>query len=390
MHLTVIDSVHGGTQRLSASSCAHAQKPALHIAAQPRRASDPHDEGRVRCGPATRRTAAAHRGHCDHPRTGQEIGKTSEPHNDVEHEMSSKAKPSEDFLALRILLTEDCNLSCVFCHNEGQLGLTRTSKLSAGNLRTLLNAGLMRHLRQVKFSGGEPTLHPELHDFVTISMDSGLDTVVISNGVRNHDLQAVAAAGARVCINVPSVDPAIYRKLTGGQFEQIVRTLSALADRGAEVAINSYAKPTPDIDHIRSLIALARTYGCTLKLLLPCQISSVEKQQKYRSDYADALTLLECSLDSETPYDSCWTSDQQRKIRIVQPWCPRACKAVAGYYKSLRLAADLTFIPCFGGSSLRVPVDLSSERSCGAALDRALSLTANGCGEISGLRILRR
>lgn len=304
--------------------------------------------------------------------------------------MSSKAKPSEEFLALRILLTEDCNLSCVFCHNEGQLGLTRSSKLTTGNLRTLLSAGLMRDLRQVKFSGGEPTLHPDLPDFVAISINCGLDTVVISNGVRKRELETAAVLGARICINVPSVDPEIYRKLTGGQFEQVTRTLFALAERGSEVAINSYAKPTPDIEHIRGLIALARRYGCTLKLLLPCQISSTAKQQKLKTDYADALTYLECSLDSETPYDSCWTSEHQRTIRIVQPWCPRACKAVAGYYKSLRLAADLSFIPCFGGSPLRVPVDLSSKQSCGAALDHALSLTANGCGEISGLRVLRR
>ncbi len=304
--------------------------------------------------------------------------------------MSSKANPSEDFLALRILLTENCNLSCVFCHNEGQLGLTRTSELGAGNFRILMRAGLMRNLRQVKFSGGEPTLHPDLPSLVTMSIEAGLDTVVISNGVKLRTLETVAGAGARICINVPSADPETYRKLTGGQFELVAKTLSSLTGIGTEIAINSYAKLTPDITHIRSLLGLARANDCTLKLLLPCQVSSVEKQQQSRAAYASALILLKCSLDGETPYDSCWTSDDQRKVRIVQPWCPRACKAVAGYYKSLRLAADLTFIPCFGGSPSRVPVDFSSEESCRADLDRALSLTANGCGELSRLQILRR
>lgn len=304
--------------------------------------------------------------------------------------MSSKAPPGENFFALRILLTEDCNLSCVFCHNEGQTGLTRTSGLSAASFRTLLRAGLTRSLRQVKFSGGEPTLHPDLPQLVAIALESGLDTVVISNGVRTRTLEALAAAGSRISINVPSADPDIYRKLTHGNFELVDRTLSTLAGIGADIAINSYSKLTPDISHIRGLLALAKAYECSLKLLLPCQTSSAEKQHKSRTAYAHALMSLNCSPDGDTPYDSRWISDHQQRVRIVQPWCPRACKAVAGHYKSLRLAADLTLMPCFGGSHLRIPIDLSSQDSCLEALDRALSLTATGCGETPGLRILRR
>ncbi|MGH8603742.1 MAG: radical SAM protein, partial [Gammaproteobacteria bacterium] len=156
--------------------------------------------------------------------------------------MSSSVTPGQHFLALRILLTETCNLACVFCHNEGQPGLTRTSRLTATNFRKVLCAGRTKSLRQIKFSGGEPTLHPDLLSLVTISVESGLDTVVISNGVKFDVLEAVAAAGARISINVPSADPDVYNKLTRGSFEAVIRTLRTLSKTDANVAINSYSR----------------------------------------------------------------------------------------------------------------------------------------------------
>ncbi|HKS45316.1 MAG TPA: radical SAM protein [Amycolatopsis sp.] len=304
--------------------------------------------------------------------------------------MSSKVKSGTDLLAIRILMTEECNLSCVFCHNEGQQGLTRVSDLDAAKLRTLLRAGSTRSLRQIKFSGGEPTLHPDLIDFVGFSVSSGYDTVIISNGVNRAELESGAALGARICINVPSVAPKVYRSLTGGDLEKVVETLESLRRIRAEVAINSYSPMVPNVEHIDRLLAFAKTYRCSLKLLLPCQVLTAEKQVRAHRDYRSALTSLNCSLKTETAYDSSWVTADSVRVRIVKPWCPETCRSVTRYYRSARLTPRLELRPCFGNSALGLPLDFSSTEACGASLDRALSLVSGSCGDDISIRVRHR
>lgn len=304
--------------------------------------------------------------------------------------MSSRATNGKQFLALRVLLTEDCNLACVFCHNEGQAGLAMRSALDVGTFRLLINAAVGRNLRQIKFSGGEPTLHPDLTDLVRISTDLGLDTAVISNGLDLETLRKQTLLGARTCLNIPSANPDTYHGLTGGRLGTVICTLASLRDAGSNVSINSYAGLAPNLRQITGLLTLATAYSCDLKLLLPCQVISAESQQRSRVAYGRMLQALGCRHTLDTPYDSRWRTHEGSSVRVVQPWCPRACKAVAGYYKSLRLAANMRLLPCFDGSALSVPVDFTCEDSCGRSLDTALALTATGCGDVAGVKVLRR
>jgi molybdenum cofactor biosynthesis enzyme MoaA len=66
-------------------------------------------------------------------------------------------------LRLRISLSPKCNLSCLFCSNEGACYASK--KDSAPDLKKIikLNEMLIKNtsLKQIDFSGGEPLLHPD-------------------------------------------------------------------------------------------------------------------------------------------------------------------------------------------------------------------------------------
>lgn len=304
--------------------------------------------------------------------------------------MSSRVSPGEPFVALRVLMTEDCNLGCAFCHNEGQSGQDKFLSISTGEFERLVAVMVAHGLRQLKFSGGEPTLHPRLISFVRIALDAGLDTAVISNGLATNTLASVASAGARLCVNLPAARAAAYRRLTRGELAPVLRTLDQLHRLSAEVDLNSYARLTPDPQSMKDVLGLAARYSFGVKFLLPCQTSSVDRQLRARASYRQALADLDCRHVMDTVYDSRWTSTEVRVIRLVSPWCPGVCKAVAFHYRSLRLAADGTLRPCFGGSSQSVPVDFSSRASIRKAFHRALAATATECIEANGVSILRR
>jgi cyclic pyranopterin phosphate synthase len=115
---------------------------------------------------------------------------------------------------LRISLTPTCNLSCIYCHKEGEK--SPGNQISAGEIAEVLRVAAVFDIRSVKFTGGEPLLRPDLLEIiksVPLNMESSLTT----NGTLLAD-QASALKGAglkRVNISLDSLNPDTYKKITG-------------------------------------------------------------------------------------------------------------------------------------------------------------------------------
>lgn len=67
-------------------------------------------------------------------------------------------------IRLRFALTPQCNLRCFFCSNEGLSYDTKKGMPARVELILALSEMLLKHtpLRSIDFSGGEPTLHPDI------------------------------------------------------------------------------------------------------------------------------------------------------------------------------------------------------------------------------------
>ncbi len=77
-----------------------------------------------------------------------------------------------------------CNLSCVYCY--GRFPTLRHS-LPGAEWCQILTLIQEAGVRRVTFSGGEPTLHPEILPMVTHARACGLQTSIITNGARLTD-----------------------------------------------------------------------------------------------------------------------------------------------------------------------------------------------------------
>lgn len=62
---------------------------------------------------------------------------------------------------LRISLVDNCNLSCFFCHNEGQGAIRRASNtaLDAATLERIVRIAVSEGVTKIKLTGGEPLLY---------------------------------------------------------------------------------------------------------------------------------------------------------------------------------------------------------------------------------------
>lgn len=90
------------------------------------------------------------------------------------------ASSSSRLMRGEIILTGRCNFSCPYCRHVG--GPDRDSKSTIDLIDQLAKEGLFA----IRFSGGEPTMHPRLPDFVMYSRWVGIKKIAIStNGSVN-------------------------------------------------------------------------------------------------------------------------------------------------------------------------------------------------------------
>lgn len=129
---------------------------------------------------------------------------------------------TQEFIAsqrLRLVVTNECNIACFYCHNEGQTKSTDHMSLAlAGALAAALEGTLTDPLATVTFSGGEPLIHPELPNIVDRYRDLSKQLTVVTNGIEldRAMLTRLAHAGVtKVRLGVDSIQQTRSRPTAG-------------------------------------------------------------------------------------------------------------------------------------------------------------------------------
>jgi Radical SAM superfamily/4Fe-4S single cluster domain len=88
-------------------------------------------------------------------------------------------------------VTEHCNLRCSGCDHASPFLPERMASVDEFQ-QDLLALGTACRADEIKLVGGEPLLHPRLHDFARVAKESGVVRIVtlVTNGVLLHQLDA--------------------------------------------------------------------------------------------------------------------------------------------------------------------------------------------------------
>ena len=133
---------------------------------------------------------------------------------------------------LRVSLTPKCNLSCIYCHREGENA--PKAPLSAAEIAEVLRVAAGFGIRSVKFTGGEPMLRPDLIEIIK-SVPAGMESSLTTNGTLLAGLAAdLKQAGLRrVNVSIDSLDPETYKKITGtDRLSDVLEGIDAALDTG--------------------------------------------------------------------------------------------------------------------------------------------------------------
>jgi len=170
---------------------------------------------------------------------------------------------------LRIALTPRCNLSCIYCHHEGEV--KPNGEISDEMVISVAKAAAHLGVRYLKLTGGEPLLRRDLAGLIS-QMPQDLDLSLTTNGIFLADqAEDLAKAGLdRVNVSLDSLRPEVYRAITGGREGDLEKVLAgidaALAAGLAPIKLNVVVLKKNQAE-IADLIDFCRERGLILQLI---------------------------------------------------------------------------------------------------------------------------
>jgi cyclic pyranopterin phosphate synthase len=187
-----------------------------------------------------------------------------------------RGRPLRD---LRISVMDRCNFRCPYCmpretFHENYRFLPATARLSFEEILRLTRLFVAAGVRKVRLTGGEPLLRSGLPDLVgELSAVAGVDDLALTtNGVllAQHAAKLKANGLKRVTVSLDSLDPAIFRQMSGG-FDGIQRVLDGIeAAREAgltPVKINAVVQRGLNDDKALDLVERFRGSGVIVRFI---------------------------------------------------------------------------------------------------------------------------
>ena len=199
-------------------------------------------------------------------------------------ETATDAKPVQDALGrplhdLRISLLDQCNFRCPYCMPEAEFHseyefLKRAQRLSYDEIIRVAAASVALGVSKVRLTGGEPLLDKNICELVErIAALPGIeDLALTTNGMLlTSYAERLASAGLhRVTVSLDSIDPDIFRAMSGGRgdLDKVLAGIAAVEDAGlGPVKINAVVQKGVNDQTILDLLGHFRRTGVIVRLI---------------------------------------------------------------------------------------------------------------------------
>ncbi len=144
---------------------------------------------------------------------------------------------------LRISVMDRCNFRCPYCmpketFHEHYRFLKSSERLSFDEITRLTRLFVELGVKKVRLTGGEPLLRPNLAELVgeLTAIEGVQDVALTTNAVllAQHAAELKANGLHRITVSLDSLDPEIFRQMSGGfaERERVLEGIQAALDAG--------------------------------------------------------------------------------------------------------------------------------------------------------------
>jgi cyclic pyranopterin phosphate synthase len=175
---------------------------------------------------------------------------------------------------LRVSLTDRCNLRCTYCMPAEGLDWTPTADVLTGaEMGRLIRLFVSEGVTEVRFTGGEPLLRPDLVDIVRAAAETEPRPRIslTTNGIGLAGVaHTLAEAGVdRVNVSLDTLDRDRFKQLTRrDRLSDVLDGLAAAADAGlSPVKVNAVLMRGVNGDEAPALLRWALDHGYEMRFI---------------------------------------------------------------------------------------------------------------------------
>lgn len=253
---------------------------------------------------------------------------------------------------LRMSITNRCNLSCAYCHKEGNPISEKDNKykeMSLDEIRERLKAVSEIGIKDIKITGGEPLIRTDITEIIQSAKEYGFNDISLTtNGILLAQIaKKLKDAGlTRINIGCDSLSTGVAKN-TKTVYEGIIAAKNA----GFEfIKLNMLILKDINDNEVDNMILFAKETGCILQLieLIPLNVS-----KEFYNAHHMPLTSIEEKLKQKAKLIA--TRDMQNRsiyewsdangtaiVEVVGPSNEHFCENC----KKIRITADGMIKPC--------------------------------------------
>jgi cyclic pyranopterin phosphate synthase len=175
---------------------------------------------------------------------------------------------------IRVSLTDRCNLRCTYCMpHDFAAWMPTEDLLSTDELMTILEVGIDAGIDEVRLTGGEPLLRPDIVDIVARinSLPNPPKLSLTTNGIRLAALaQPLKDAGLeRVNISLDTLSAERFKAMTfRDRFDDVLKGIKSARDADlTPIKINTVLMPGVNDDEAVGLLKWALDEGLKLRFI---------------------------------------------------------------------------------------------------------------------------
>lgn len=252
---------------------------------------------------------------------------------------------------LRVSLTDRCNLRCTYCMPaDFNAWLPSAELLTTDELMTVLQVAVDCGITEVRLTGGEPLLRPDIVQIVEriAKLENAPKLSLTTNGIRLAELAApLKQAGLeRINVSLDTLRPDRFNLLTHrDRFDDVLKGLKAAKDSGLDpIKINTVLMPNVNTDEAVELLDWAIAEGYQLRFIeqMPLDAGGVwDRTNMVTSDQifswlSEKYTLTPIANRGSAPAEEFLVNGGPEKVGIIasvtRPFC--------GDCDRLRLTSD--------------------------------------------------
>jgi GTP 3',8-cyclase len=291
-------------------------------------------------------------------------------------------------------VTDRCDFRCVYCMAENMTFLPKADVLSLEELDRLCSAFVMRGVRKLRLTGGEPlvrrgimTLFSSLSRHLASGRLEELTLTTNGSQLAKYAADLRACGVKRVNVSLDTLDPDRFRAITRWGDLNIVRNgIEAAQAAGIAVKINAVALKGVNEDELPALVTWAHANGMDLTIIevMPLGDIGEGRLDQYlplsivRARLAERFTLEDIDYQTGGPARYVRVAETGGRLGFITPLTHNFCESC----NRVRLTCTGTLYMCLGQSDaadLRAPLRASaSDDLLQAAIDEAITRKPEG------------